>query len=311
MRQYAMDVKFLPPAHGSDPSQIGRNVVAVVGCGGTGARLFPPLIKMLNPNDLILAIDDDIVEQRNTIRQHFSADDVGKYKAQVMEERYTSHDGSGPQVVAVLEKLKTVADLQTMTYGFGFGQSNHHRNGVICIGCVDDNKARGLMLGGITQISANVRATYIDVGNENKTGQAVIAYSSGYRMAAGSTLFILPSNAKVALPDSYFLRMNGASAFPDLFGAASVEESTNPDAGLNCPARLDLQTVMVNQLAASAAINLLTPFLYPGVALRNMGVVFSTYNTMSPILPKSKRTIGDFSSKVILSCDPAEEKSGE
>ena len=70
------------------------NNVMVFGCGGTGSRAIPPLLQLiksqswlLNPN--IILIDGDEVEAKNTSRQNFILQDVGKNKAEVLASRYS------------------------------------------------------------------------------------------------------------------------------------------------------------------------------------------------------------------------------
>lgn len=280
---YAMDLKFRSQA-------APRNVVAVVGCGGTGARVFPALIKMLHPEDVVFAIDHDIVEARNVARQHFSRLDIGKYKAQVMEERYHSPDGEGPQVMALTRKVDDQHDISNLL----MGAMNDFRSTVVILGCVDNIEARMMMRDIAEYLRASrIRHVYLDAGNETRTGQVLLASAARYQLTADSFLLTNPGMRKVSVADR-MVHLKGTGAFPDLFPPRDVkpEASANPDAGEGCAHRIDLQTVTVNQLAATAMCNLLMPFIYPGVSLRNMGVTFSTYNTMGPVLPKTVDAAG-------------------
>ena len=71
-------------------NQFSKIVIAQVGCGGTGSWLVPFVSKLANniklrtvSDDFInyTIFDDDIVEQRNILRQNFSSWDIGKNKA--------------------------------------------------------------------------------------------------------------------------------------------------------------------------------------------------------------------------------------
>jgi hypothetical protein len=63
--------------------------VTVIGCGGIGSWLIPPLAKhlaaMRNPPGLSL-IDGDKVEEKNCVRQNFYPADVGQFKSLVFVE---------------------------------------------------------------------------------------------------------------------------------------------------------------------------------------------------------------------------------
>lgn len=65
--------------------------VTVIGCGGIGSYLIPPLAKMLASIDSkvhFTLIDGDKFEERNTSRQLCSARQIGLYKAAALAKEY-------------------------------------------------------------------------------------------------------------------------------------------------------------------------------------------------------------------------------
>ena len=64
--------------------------VAVIGCGGIGSWLMPPLFRFLSSEDFngeISLWDGDRYEIKNTKRQDFEEDALGEFKAQAQAER--------------------------------------------------------------------------------------------------------------------------------------------------------------------------------------------------------------------------------
>jgi molybdopterin/thiamine biosynthesis adenylyltransferase len=60
-------------------------MIIVIGCGGVGSYLIPPLCKLTQN---ILLMDGDTLEPKNLDRQLFSASDLGKNKAEALALRY-------------------------------------------------------------------------------------------------------------------------------------------------------------------------------------------------------------------------------
>lgn len=86
------------------PNIIPRSII-LIGCGGTGSRLMPGMAQLVktmlqkyNPqswisNLTIYAIDGDVVEPKNLLRQNFIEQDVGQNKAVVLADRYSNAFG--------------------------------------------------------------------------------------------------------------------------------------------------------------------------------------------------------------------------
>lgn len=185
--------------------------VILIGCGGTGSRVVPLIAQYLSTFPEILAptftlIDGDDVEPKNLARQNFIQDDVGRYKAEVLAERYG--EAYGVNVVAInkfynmvpeVEVTKDVKpdfawqrflekSLREIGVTEQIQQNIIHRPQVI-ISCVDNVVARMNILMDIMQsrsLSRNqwkanklecsgiINHVIIDAGNENTYGQVRI-----------------------------------------------------------------------------------------------------------------------------------------
>lgn len=69
--------------------------IAIAGAGGIGSNLLAVLFdygfnrKQFNYGDMVVDIyDDDTVDLKNLLHQNFKLDDVGKYKVNVLEDKY-------------------------------------------------------------------------------------------------------------------------------------------------------------------------------------------------------------------------------
>ncbi|TRZ50575.1 MAG: hypothetical protein D4S01_06485, partial [Dehalococcoidia bacterium] len=62
----------------------GRFAVTVVGCGGTGGFVAEGICRFLPPEAILMLIDHDRVEERNILRQCFTMEDLGKFKAEAL-----------------------------------------------------------------------------------------------------------------------------------------------------------------------------------------------------------------------------------
>jgi len=172
------------------------NNIFIVGCGGTGSRLMPMLVQFLrtitrphNPmgileNPKIYLVDDDVVEQKNLLRQNFIDQDVGKPKAVVLADRYSRAFG-----MELLPIVRRIVPHGTLPYGWYRGRTGEvlevpgnvastpgllSMTGSLIILCVDSAKARRDILKVIHEddLRVNVGPTMIiDAGNEDNFGQ--------------------------------------------------------------------------------------------------------------------------------------------
>lgn len=128
------------------------NRIIVVGCGGNGSHLVPDiarLIKSLNSSIELILIDGDTVEEKNLIRQHFSASDVGKNKAQVLSSRYGAAFGIATSYIPEYLTKDNIGSVSS--------------SAVLWITCTDNLVSRKLV--------ADEGGLWIDLGNLEYGGQ--------------------------------------------------------------------------------------------------------------------------------------------
>jgi tRNA A37 threonylcarbamoyladenosine dehydratase len=76
--------------------------IVLVGCGGIGSQLLPPLVRYLasrpEPRALLVLVDGDVFEAKNLVRQACSKGDLGSNKAEGLAQIAT---GVGLAVQAI------------------------------------------------------------------------------------------------------------------------------------------------------------------------------------------------------------------
>lgn len=260
----------------------GPLTIVLVGAGGTGARIMPPLTQMLRQGDSIAVVDHDIVEDRNLMRQHFVTSDIGQHKATVMMRRYsrpgridvraftgkleaeTAHGYMQDLLGSMTDRVRTRLDTS---------------RGVVFIGAVDNAEAR-LAIKAAMEYCADHNgnpSAWIDVGNETRGGQVLL----------NTRQWLTRVRADGQDVDGLW-SMRGIYAMPQLLKVVKDDPSES------CGMRIDLQTVQVNHLSAACALNCLS-WLLLGIPFSNTGAFFSTLNAMQPI-PIGKV---DWSNKVL------------
>lgn len=198
------------------------NLIFIIGCGGTGGYVVRDLARYISTlsyasKTIMVLMDGDTVEQRNTIRQNFITKDVGKNKAEVLATRYGN--AFGLHMIAVPNHL-TNLNMSNILSSTGlcnfirqefagtrvsasyYGAPRVNIN-LCIISCVDNNKTRALISGvlglhegegTITTLDKRVftidalrdadiatvinSITWIDSGNETNAGQVVVYYDT-------------------------------------------------------------------------------------------------------------------------------------
>lgn len=315
------------PLRQSTPEHTDSLTILIAGCGGTGARVLGPLVKLVSPDTSIFLFDADTVEQRNLLRQHFVPEDVGRNKAEVLAERYE------------LPNLNISARPTMLTADIVRGLFLNGSQRFVILGCTDSLTFRSSMVEVINQaLTRQLREIrhnslmLIDAGNESTTGQVVLeGFWPGYvadltnKVDYGmSAMGLVPAPGTVNASEAWTLEnlraclsshrdcsstfqpigerqcvplhLTGMSThFPDLASGTVVDNTPA------CGMRLDTQTVMVNQLAATWMICLLANLLN-GVMTSTVGVTFSTSGMTSPLgiqTPKVSPYIGGSGSRYI------------
>ncbi len=154
--------------------------VVMLGAGGTGGHIAPHLYRLLyalNRSVRFLICDGDIVEQKNLVRQNFIASDIGKNKAQVLAQRYSSAFGLETDYLPqFIESEEALLDLIAPTIWYQPYGAAPVQELVILIGAVDNNKSRQLCH---TVFYKAKELIYIDSGNGEFSGQVVCGIRRG------------------------------------------------------------------------------------------------------------------------------------
>jgi molybdopterin/thiamine biosynthesis adenylyltransferase len=179
-------------------SSIIPNNVFVIGAGGTGGRLIPLLSQFMRSitrgvspmgwleSPRIWLIDDDVVEQKNLLRQNFIDRDVGKYKAAVLAERYTR--AYNVPVIPIIRRIETDSaqdfykdvndNLFVMNGNIDTVKFNNIIGSSVVIICVDSVEARRDILNVFVTGDQPNKTFFIDAGNEDSFGQVSFFTSS-------------------------------------------------------------------------------------------------------------------------------------
>lgn len=143
--------------------QISCNKILVVGAGGTGSLVVDGLCRLLVGHEEapLFIIDPDRVEAQNVRRQNFYLGDIGKFKSQVLAERYSRLYGR--QIAYSVYPFER----DMVEHGNGQFHSELAVNALI-IGCVDNYMARRSIAESIKSLN-----WWLDAGNSYHSGQVL------------------------------------------------------------------------------------------------------------------------------------------
>lgn len=245
-----------------DASRGGLHFV-LIGAGGNGARVVPPLMQILHPTDHLSIVDHDVVEDRNLSRQHFAPPDVGRYKAMVLAERYRRRVGGEDIRVSAHTAQLTEESAPTFVANLTTPLSTQ---AVVFLGCVDNAAARRAIVAAM-QVSERPCA-WVDVGNAFKDGQVVLSLARWPMTMKLNGVAQSPIN----------INLRGMElAMPQLLVTTKEQEEE-----ASCRDRVDLQSVMINVQAASAALNVAS-WLKLRSQILSCGSFFTSMCSMQPI----------------------------
>uniref|UniRef100_E6QVS7 UBA/THIF-type NAD/FAD binding protein n=1 Tax=mine drainage metagenome TaxID=410659 RepID=E6QVS7_9ZZZZ len=228
--------------------------IALVGAGGTGSQVLTGLARMavalhsLQLEDLHVTVyDPDTVSTANVGRQLFSSSDVGLPKATVLVNRINAYFGFSWNAVQSVFPSNAKTSMLTN----------------ILVSCVDTRIARKEIYASVQ----NQSCYWLDLGNSNHSGQAVLG-NSDYASRR-------PSERR-----KYTLLPTVADLFPEILDDQLPEDDA-PSCSL--AEALHKQDLMVNQVVATHAMELLWQLLRHG-EIQNHGFFFNTKAfSMQPI----------------------------
>lgn len=267
------------------PNQIPLNIT-VIGCGGTGSRLVQMLTQFIRSisrefsptgwleRPIIRLVDDDVVEMKNTSRQLFIEQDVGKPKAVVLAQRYGR--AYGVTVNPIVKRVEPNIYLSNLYHG-DETVDDMAMNGLntIFIMCVDSAEARRSILSCIARSSygagLNNVPFIIDAGNEDSFGQVKFFHS----MAVYSTSEIASN------PLSMYPKQGSLPAIPMPY--EFYRDLVDTPARGSC-ADLD-QTLAINAAMATTIMGIVQnfyyvrPFTFNEVGISLDGAGYTLHNT--------------------------------
>ena len=136
--------------------------IMVVGCGGTGGFVAEGLCRILPRENELVLIDHDRVEERNLVRQNFTAADLGSFKSEALAKRLSQ------------------AYKRPLGYSVepvGFGNRDKLLLAHLVIGCVDNGLVRRDIARSLTR--SELSPWWIDAGNGENYGQVIIGNCRG------------------------------------------------------------------------------------------------------------------------------------
>lgn len=183
--------------------------VIVVGAGGTAGRLIPMLAQKLSHGNYremepkITIVDGDIVEEKNLSRQNFIPQDVGRNKAEVLAERYSTafdipiigiprmSDGD------LMGEIRSYMSAQSLSDKM-IERVTKRPGSTVIFFCVDNMAIRYEILKKLPQ-----GILVIDAGNENTFGQVSVFHSTTAGFSAETKVLLadkLLSDLKKSIP---------------------------------------------------------------------------------------------------------------
>ena len=265
--------------------------ILIVGCGGTGAYVVSHLARLISVVNKIrnrgpsynasrtvklFLADGDIVEDKNLIRQHFIAQDIGRNKAEVLGERYSG--AFGIQIGVIPKDIENQSDLDLLAL-------NGNCSTVI-VGCVDNNASRKVIrewfLGTRDGSMDNVHYKHnfsskfwIDGGNEERNGQVVCGYRPSSRGKYGSPK-VKPSSVRSSTGGEFSLPCT-TEIYPNL-----LDEVGQFNSQISCAERAVSapQNMQTNVTTATLIMNYLNKIIV-GEPIKSHCVEFSIDNNFS------------------------------
>lgn len=233
------------------PSDYSRYFFDIIGAGGTGGYVVRDLARFLyslkakgDTREFVINLyDGDVVEEKNLIRQNFIPKDIGKFKSQVLANRYTAAFGI---------QINAITEYANESNLYNDNQQNRHpsRDCRVVVGCVDNNKARRAIYQALMGTGSNRHDYWIDSGNERKSGQVICGFKKGLRFYQGAIRtgdLPISNNTNFSTP---FV----TDIYPEILDESQDDVG---DDGTSCAERAveEEQNIFVNMTAAVHVLN--------------------------------------------------------
>lgn len=202
--------------------------IIVLGAGGTGGWLLTMLDKLSLPDDSVLIVDGDIVEEKNIIRQAFYPDDVNKYKAEIFADKFGFN-----YTTDYLDSVEMLKELIDSCEG----------EIPIVVGCLDNNASRKIVHDLFESEIEDL--IWVDSGNAERHGQVYVAVKEN-----GNVIVESPINL-----DEAFQNYEGDERRPDQISCAEHSESAPQNIAANLTAALITFNILNNILSSGALMS--------------------------------------------------------
>ena len=176
--------KFIP----TETADLGHSRwnIVLVGAGGTGSHSVPHLARMMALPGLLskriaslTIVDHDRVESDNVGRQLFIQPDIGRFKAQVLAERYSK--AYGVSIAFFNQKV-----IRGMIRPDGLIPTGSFRRPTLILGAVDNPRGRRAIYAAVKQHHGPRKALYwFDAGNGFDRGQVAWGNTVNFKKIQG------------------------------------------------------------------------------------------------------------------------------
>jgi molybdopterin/thiamine biosynthesis adenylyltransferase len=158
--------------------------ILLVGCGGIGSQLLPPLVRYLasrpEPRAVLVLVDGDVFEAKNLVRQACSTGDLGSNKAEALA-RVARNTGLATQAIPEFLDESNVGSIV--------------RESDIVLLAVDNHRARALVDRHLASLD---EATLISGGNDETDGNVQLVRRRNGRSMDGHLTEIHPEIGQAA-----------------------------------------------------------------------------------------------------------------
>jgi len=161
--------------------------IVLVGCGGIGSQLLPPLVRYLasrpEPRALLVLVDGDVFEAKNLARQACTTADVGSNKAEALAQVVRAAGLACQAIPAFLDE----SNVRSIV-----------REGDLVLLAVDNHRTRALVDDHLRSLD---EATLISGGNDETDGNVQLVRRRDGRSLDGHLVEIHPEIGRAAEHD--------------------------------------------------------------------------------------------------------------
>ena len=158
--------------------------ILLVGCGGIGSQLLPPLVRYLasrpEPRPVLVLIDGDVFEAKNLVRQACPPGDLGTNKAEALAQ-IARNAGLASQAISSFIDQTNVRSIV--------------REGDVVLLAVDNHRTRALVDDHLRSLD---EATLISGGNDETDGNVQLVRRRDGRSVDGHLTEIHPEIGRAA-----------------------------------------------------------------------------------------------------------------